>query len=235
MTRYICLINIICLFVQLASSQMVVVKDKETHLPLEHVSIFTEEPIRTDFTDAHGKCNLDEFAGADSIFFHMIGYETSLYSYDEIKDLGFQVLMRQHEMSLNEVVIAATKWQQGRRETPAKVSVMKPKEVQFANPQTTADLIGMNGDVYIQKSQMGGGSPMIRGFATNRVLIAVDGVRMNNIIFRGGNLQNIISADAYTLERAEVIFGPGSVIYGSDAIGGVMGLYTFNPGLANEG
>ena len=70
---------------------------------------------------------------------------------------------------------------------------------------------------------------MIRGFATNRLLLSVDGVRMNNAIFRGGNIQNVISIDPFTIKSTEVIFGPGSVIYGSDAIGGVMNFYTNNP------
>ena len=56
---------------------------------------------------------------------------------------------------------------------------------------------------------MGGGSPMIRGFAANRVLIMVDGIRMNNAIYRSGNLQNVISVDAQSLQNTEVIFGPG--------------------------
>jgi hemoglobin/transferrin/lactoferrin receptor protein len=86
--------------------------------------------------------------------------------------------------------------------------------------------------VFIQKSQMGGGSPMVRGFAANRVLLVLDGVRMNNAIFRSGNVQNVISLDANAIENAEVIFGPGSVIYGSDAIGGVMDFHTLQPRLA---
>lgn len=76
---------------------------------------------------------------------------------------------------------------------------------------------------------MGGGSPMIRGFATNRLLYSVDGVRMNTAIFRSGNLQNVISIDPFAVENAEVLFGPGSVIYGSDAIGGVMSFNTLSP------
>jgi len=70
---------------------------------------------------------------------------------------------------------------------------------------------------------------MIRGFATNRLVLSVDGVRMNNAIFRGGNIQNVISIDPYTIKNTEVIFGPGSVIYGSDAIGGVMNFLTLKP------
>ena len=85
------------------------------------------------------------------------------------------------------------------------------RDARLRNPQTTADLLGQIGSVFIQKSQMGGGSPMIRGFATNRVLMVADGVRMNNAIYRSGNNQNIISIDPFSLEDAEVIFGPGSI------------------------
>ncbi len=97
------------------------------------------------------------------------------------------------------------------------------------NPQTAADLLNISGDVFVQKSQQGGGSPMIRGFATNRVLISVDGIRMNNAIFRSGNIQNVISLDPFSIENTEVVFGPGSIIYGSDAIGGSMNFYTIHP------
>lgn len=70
---------------------------------------------------------------------------------------------------------------------------------------------------------------MIRGFATNRLLYSVDGVRMNTAIFRGGNIQNVINIDPFAIENTEVFFGPGSVIYGSDAIGGVMSFKTLTP------
>jgi hemoglobin/transferrin/lactoferrin receptor protein len=70
---------------------------------------------------------------------------------------------------------------------------------------------------------------MIRGFATNRLVYAVDGVRMNTAIFRGGNIQNVISLDPFATESTEIVFGPGSVMYGSDAIGGVMSFQTLLP------
>ena len=70
---------------------------------------------------------------------------------------------------------------------------------------------------------------MLRGFAANSVLLVIDGVRMNNAIYRSGNLQNVINIDPNALESAEVIFGPGSVIYGSDALGGVMNFMTVKP------
>ena len=74
------------------------------------------------------------------------------------------------------------------------------------NPQTTADMLAYTNEVFIQKSQLGGGSPMIRGFSANKLLIVVDGVRMNNAIYRSGNLQNVISIDVNAVEEAEVLF-----------------------------
>lgn len=215
------------------AGQTVLVRDHQSLQPLELVAIFSQDPIKSTVTNMQGQSSIIDFQGLDSIYFRLIGYKTVIISYAELERQQFEVLMEQSELSLDEVVVSATKWKQGRRNTPSKISVLKPKDVNFLNPQTAADLIEKTGDVFIQKSQMGGGSPMIRGFATNRVLITVDGVRMNNAIFRSGNIQNIISLDPFATNRAEVIFGPGSIIYGSDAIGGVMGFYTFDPILSH--
>lgn len=130
---------------------------------------------------------------------------------------------------LDEVTVSVNKWEQKMNEVPNKIVKVNMRDSRLQNPQTAADLLGSTGFVFIQKSQMGGGSPMIRGFSTNRLLIVVDGIRMNNAIFRSGNLQNVISLDALATESAEVIFGPGSIIYGSDAIGGVMDFHSLTP------
>lgn len=133
---------------------------------------------------------------------------------------------------LEEVIISVNKWELKMNEVPNKITKISKQEILRNNPQTAADLLSQTGTVFVQKSQLGGGSPMIRGFATNRVLLVVDGVRMNNAIYRSGNLQNVISVDALALETAEVIFGPGSLIYGSDAIGGVMDFHSLQPRLS---
>ena len=99
---------------------------------------------------------------------------------------------------------------------------------------TSADLLERGGNVFIQKSQLGGGSPMIRGLSTNRLVLSVDGVRLNNAIYRGGNIHNVISVSPMNIENTEIIMGSASVLYGSDAIGGVMNFYTKNPVLSKE-
>ena len=153
--------------------------------------------------------------------------------------LGLTVLARGQdslsEKTMEVVTVSANKRPQNLNEVPNKITKITRTQIIHNNPQTAADLLAQSGTVFMQKSQLGGGSPMIRGFATNRVLLVVDGVRMNNAIYRSGNLQNIISIDALSTETAEVIFGPGSLIYGSDAIGGVMDFHTLQARLATEG
>lgn len=136
---------------------------------------------------------------------------------------------------LDEVVIAANKFPEQRRTVAQQIKVITPMFIRNFNAQSTADLISNSGVVAIQKSQQGGGSPMLRGFEASRVLLVIDGVRMNNAIYRAGHLQNIITLDNNTLERAEILFGPSSTVYGSDALGGVIHFYTRNPELAKEG
>ena len=74
----------------------------------------------------------------------------------------------------------------------------------------------------------------MRGFEANRILLVVDGVRMNNAIYRSGHLQNSATIDASMLEELDVILGPNSVRYGSDALGGVLYFKTKNPRLDSK-
>ena len=97
------------------------------------------------------------------------------------------------QKTMGEIIVSVNKWEQKLNEVPNKITKINKLDILRNNPQTAADLFAQTGTVFVQKSQLGGGSPMIRGFATNRVLLVVDGVRMNNAIYRSGNLQNIIS------------------------------------------
>ena len=76
-----------------------------------------------------------------------------------------------------------------RSDVSQEVVSITQRDIQLSNPQTSADALAASGQVFVQKSQLGGGSPILRGFGASSVLIAVDGVRMNTAIFRSGNLQ----------------------------------------------
>lgn len=186
-------------------------------------------------TNELGEARLGELSGSDTLTISHVGYETLRVSWRQLQFSDYIIQLAERTLSLDEVLLSANKWEQERRHLPNQIQPIEPAEIRSNNPQTTADMLGQSGQVFVQKSQLGGGSPMIRGFAANSVLIVVDGVRMNNAIYRGGNLQNVISLDANALESAEVVFGPGSVIYGSDALGGVMDFHTRNPEFSRGG
>ncbi|MCK0133131.1 TonB-dependent receptor [Arenibacter sp. S6351L] len=219
---------VVLLIVNGALGQEIVILDEEDHQPIPNVIVYNWDKSRTALSDFDGKCDLSKFDLGERITFTHIGYQNyrSTKSHVLRKEKLYMTLIAEQ---LDEVVMSISKWEQQKKDIPQKISLMNAKTIEFTASQTSADLLQNSGKVFVQKSQLGGGSPMIRGFATNRLLLSVDGVRMNNAIFRGGNIQNVISIDPFTIKSTEVIFGPGSVIYGSDAIGGVMNFYTNNP------
>lgn len=129
----------------------------------------------------------------------------------------------------NETVVSANRTAEKRKDVAQKIQVIRASEIQFQQQTSMADVLANSGSIFVQKSQLGGGSPIIRGFETNKVLLVVDGIRMNNAIYRGGHLQNCLTLDQANMDRVEIVFGPGSVMYGSDAIGGVMSFQTKKP------
>lgn len=213
-------------------AQTVTIIDQQSGLPLESVVLMSDIPKASSISNAMGQVDLEEFKDSEAIQVRLLGYVTRILSYNQILESDFKIQMEASSLNLDQVVISATRWRQSSPNVPSKIISISPKELALQNPQTAADLLGVSGKVFIQKSQQGGGSPMIRGFATNRLIYTIDGVRMNTAIFRSGNLQNVINLDPFATENTEVLFGPGSVIYGSDAIGGVMSVQTLTPQLS---
>lgn len=211
------------------NAQVVTVKDIESNENLELVTLVSENFEISKVTNSSGNAKLDLFKNTEKIHFQLLGYQSVIKSYKEIEENNFLVYLTRKDITLDQVIISAVKWSQYSSDIPSKIISVTPKEIILQNPQTAADLLNISGKVFVQKSQQGGGSPMIRGFSTNRLLYTIDGIRMNTAIFRSGNIQNVISLDPFTIENSEVFFGPGSVIYGSDAIGGVMSFKTLTP------
>ncbi len=222
-------VTMTCLYLH---AQVITIKDQQSGAPLDLVTLSSNSPRAFAITNAEGQADIRGFKGAEKIEVRFLGYKTEIMSYSQIEKSGFNITLVQTGINIDGVVVSATRWNQVSSGVPSSIISISPKTVSLLNPQTTADLLGASGKVFIQKSQQGGGSPMIRGFATNRLLYTVDGVRMNTAIFRSGNIQNVISLDPFATENTEVFFGPGSVIYGSDAIGGVMSFQTLTPKLS---
>jgi len=96
---------------------------------------------------------------------------------------------------------------------------------QRSTPEVLNELPG----VFVQKTNHGGGSAFLRGLTGNQVLYLLDGIRLNNAITRYGPNQYLNTVDRYALSGMEVLRGSGSVLYGSDAVGGVVQLFSYEP------
>jgi len=232
MKRYIFII-FLAFFNLSIKSQTITVLDKTNLQPLQFVTVSCNNSKITVITNNNGMVNIDNFKNADSIYFNHVSYTGKAYSKKELEKCKFKVLMSEKSYSIDEIVVSASKFEEKRKDVAQPIEVIKTKELMFQSQPTTSEVMQNTGNVFVQKSQLGGGSPIIRGFETNKVLIVVDGIRMNNAIYRAGHVQNIITIDNSMLDKIEIVFGPGSVIYGSDALGGVMHFYSKTPTLSD--
>lgn len=214
-----------------AFGQSLVIRDAATLQGIPDVLVLGSG--NSEISALDGSVDLSKFTVGDSLLVQHPSYNTEVF-YLSSKSADLEIDLIEKSIKLEEIVVSVSRWAESSSEFANRVVAIDAKDIMFTNPQTSADALMQTGEVYVQKSQQGGGSPMIRGFAANRILLTVDGIRLNNAIYRSGNLQNIISIDANSLERTEVIFGPGSVQYGSDALGGVVNMLTTSARIAQN-
>ena len=210
------------------NGQIIHVVDSNSGESIESVAVFNNDKTKSTITDKNGRASLDEFNFLSPIVFQINGYKTLT------KKLSFTkrsliIQLEPKVENLEGVVLSVARSRSKRNKIAEKVNIITSERIKQSVIQSGADILELSPGVRIQKSQGGGGSPVLRGFEANRVLLVVDGVRMNNAIYRSGHLQNAITIDPHNLERVEVIFGSSSVGYGSDALGGVIHYYTKTP------
>jgi hemoglobin/transferrin/lactoferrin receptor protein len=201
----------------------------ENNEPLIGVNVVSDSKSFIESTDLDGVVVFPQnFPIDETLTFTYLSYKDVKITLNELFQ-RYEILKMEFDAeALSEVVVIGRN-QKVKDNTLLPLEIITSKDIAFSEAQTPADLLEKEASVFIQKSQMGGGSPVVRGFEANKVLLVIDGVRMNNAIYRGGHLQNAITIDEQLLGRAEVLYGPGSILYGSDAIGGVLHFRTMTP------
>ena len=206
-------------------AQTITFLDQATRAPVPEVTLTCVDKGGAVVSKADGRADIAPLKDCDSIRIDHLSYMpvtmawAALAATPEV-DLGYRVNM------LREVVTSGSRFTEPKRDVPEQIDVLGRREINFMAQPTAAELLQNTGTVFVQKSQLGGGSPTIRGFQANRILLVVDGVRINNAITRSGHTQDLITVDQYALDRIEVVSGPNSVAYGSDALGGTIHLIT---------
>lgn len=215
-------------------SQDITIIDAETGKVIQTVAVFNKSKTTSAISNDNGKADISAFKNDEILFFSHVSYAEYQEKKSILKSNNYQVYLSKNSEQLDEVVVSVFKNKAKTNRIAEQIAVISAKEIQKIAPQTSADILAAIPGIKVQKSQFGGGSPVLRGMESNRVLLVVDGVRMNNAIYRKGHLQNSITVAPNLLDRTEVVFGPSSVIYGSDALGGVIHYYTKTPKLNED-
>ena len=241
--RYLLILFFILAGPQKVISQTITIQDQQTLEPIPFVNISSYQVLISETangmikdsirvgttTDINGHADISDWSDDMLLHISFLGYERRKITKREIIEKNNIVFLRETAQFLEQVVVSASKFREKRENVAYSIESLDRKTIESANVTQTPDLLTKTNGVTIQKSQLGGGSPIIRGFEANRVLLVVDGVRMNNAIYRSGHLQNSLTIDPNAVEIVEVVFGPSSTIYGSDALGGVVHFYTRKP------
>lgn len=212
-------------------SQKIKVQNTIDKKGISEVFVYNKDKSITAVSDSAGIVDISTFPKRDTLIFTHQSF--SIFMIPKL-NIGNSISLTEKAINIPQIEIIAEQEKDKALEITSKIDRIDSKTVQFNNPQTAAEMLELSGGVYIQKSQMGGGSPIIRGFEANRVLLVIDGVRLNNAIYRSGHLQNAITVDNSIIENTNIIYGSNSVIYGSDAIGGVVHYETKTPKFKKE-
>ncbi|MFT5882936.1 MAG: hemoglobin/transferrin/lactoferrin receptor protein, partial [Crocinitomicaceae bacterium] len=127
---------------------------------------------------------------------------------------------------LEPTVVTASRIEQSQLDSPYSISIINKDDILNDQLRTIPEALRNTSGVMIQKTTHGHGSPFIRGFTGRQNLLLVDGVRVNNSTWRSGPIQYWNTLDVYSVDRMELVKGPGSVMYGSDALGGTLNVFS---------
>ena len=207
------------------SAQEITIKDILTQHHIEGVSISSNTNSTGVISNKKGISKLDSFKRNDTLLIQHLAYQNLSITKKDIQNNSIFLVLKIH--TLDNVEIKDSKLNHFKETSIfTKINAIKIANVQSAQ---TSDLLEKTMGLSIQKSQNGGGSPNLRGMEANRLLIILDGIPLNNTIFRGGHLQSASIINPNFLQGAEVLFGPASVAYGNGAMGGAVLFNTKDP------
>lgn len=212
------------------AAQEIHVLNSATNEPIENVAVYNQQKNKSILTNEKGYASIAHFSEEDTLYFQHPSFLRYSISYNDALKAP-DIKLDRKVIIMPEFVISASKYKETQRDIAHMVDVISPKKLSLLTSQTSAEILTSTGNVFVQKSQGGGGSPVLRGFEANKILLVIDGVRMNNAIYRSGHLQNSITIDESILEKVEIIYGPNAIMYGSDALGGVIHYMTKDPEL----
>lgn len=215
-----------------------VVIDGATRRPVPHVRVEALHTPAAVISDAAGRFQLAALApGSHTVRATANGYAVLTRGIDlerggvTVELVLVRTSLRAHET----VVVTARRDESSSFDAARSTATVSDAWLTERLPRSTPEALMEAAGVWVQKTNHGGGSPFIRGLVGNQVLVLIDGIRLNNSTFRLGPNQYLATIDPAQVSAIEVMRGSGSVLYGSDALGGVVNILTRRPQFSSEG
>tara|TARA_B100002052_G_scaffold43020_1_gene35713 strand:+ start:344072 stop:346369 length:2298 start_codon:yes stop_codon:yes gene_type:complete len=220
MIRFLFLLMIMC--VQRGFGQTVIIKDSLLNKPITNANISSNS--FGVISNSDGKADLSLFKNNEVIVISHVSYKRKNIIKEALRDSI--IYLKQMTNILPDIVLTENNKTPLSKKYP--VFTIKPKGVNLIET-SSADLIASTSSVVVQESQAGGGSPNYRGMEANRLLLIVDGVMLNNTIYRSGHVQSSSTINPFFIKSIDLLSGPSSVAYGSGAMGGALIFNTADP------
>jgi len=208
------------------------ISDNITHEALAGVTVHLQGTNLVIISNHEGKFIFANLTAGDyEIDCSKIGYKKIIREIHlvqgNIYDLA--IFLRSETIWEDDVIVTATRCEATRFDIPQSISIINNKEFHERPFATTADMLREEPGVMVQKTTAAHGSPIIRGLVGNYIVLLYNGIRLNKSTFRFGPNQYLNTIDANGIAKIEVLRGSSSVMYGSDAIGGVINIFPHQP------
>lgn len=222
-----------------AQKLQAVVIDQASGTPIAGAHVLLQPSVRGAVSDQAGRFTLNSPpSGAFTLLVSILGYNefkqaVTLTGSDQ--QLDTIKLQSGPTVLFNNVVVTGQRSLRSGFASTEALTVLDGQQIQRNGSRNLPEaLMGVTG-VFVQKTNHGGGSPFIRGLTGNQTLLLLDGLRLNNTTYRFGPNQYSNTIDALSIDQIEVLRGAGSVLYGTDAMGGTIQMLTVSPKFSGEG
>ena len=207
-------------------SQIVIIKDGSSNSKIQNATLSYKSTGVT--SNEIGEANISIFNSDNIIKISHVSYQTKEIKKENIDSI---IYLKQKRHVLPTVIFS----EEVNVPKHEKHSIFKIKPVGISKLQSSiSGLLSSESSVVIQESQSGGGSPNYRGMEANRLLLIVDGVPLNNAIYRSGHLQNSATINPFFIKSISLLSGPASAAYGNGAMGGALVFNTLTTSKINR-
>ncbi|UCD94214.1 MAG: TonB-dependent receptor [Candidatus Zixiibacteriota bacterium] len=243
MKRMIIIIAAVCLVCRASASESKssvsgTILDLVTRQPVEGATVIISGTSLGTQSGSKGEFILPSLAPGDHVIrVSMIGYNESQRSFtlDEKDSRHLTVLLEPTTIPVDKITVTAGRFREEAFASTQSVSITARDKFASRSFSTTAEVLREEPGILVQKTTCGHGAPILRGLIGKYVLLLYDGIRLNRPTFRFGANQYLNTVDLESLNRIEVVRGPSSVMYGSDAIAGAINLIPESAPLDNGG